>query len=472
MIIRIPLTDDNHVIRPISLEVSGGSVEKAPAALPDVLADFSLPEASFVLTPTNLRDYESSRYSHPVADVNVTVPDADLPLVTSWFGNASSSGGAASDTLVKRMTDSVTGAIERFFTDAGQSGIFTRPFRVGVALRLATGKQVCLSEPRLMLPNNSAPLMLIRESRLTGNSLQTLTEIVNTPMSLMASLPAFPLPDGAAELVTHLDFFATKQVDMLRGDETVNGVRSYSYFGESLPMWNYSRLGENTLREAAMADSAFRVIASIPIAEAVEGIDSVALPLDLRNLENWKNFPAVEELTGSSGGSGGGADPDNPNDPDNPKDPLDPDDPSGIDIPHTHVCLTTVPLDLGMPEKAKRIRALSVRGIFQRNLISIGPSFAVPVADTGVEDQKSIARDGVEKTAAGKTGEIEKAVAEKTGEIEVILYGSHHRERWHRIATARGPHIRFMRGVKYRWLMVRITAPRESVFDALTFTVK
>ncbi len=38
----------------------------------------------------------------------------------------------------------------------------------------------------------------------------------------------------------------------------------------------------------------------------------------------------------------------------------------------------------------------------------------------------------------------------------IELWGSHHRENWHRIAAARGPHIAGLCGVRYRWLKVRI----------------
>ena len=55
--------------------------------------------------------------------------------------------------------------------------------------------------------------------------------------------------------------------------------------------------------------------------------------------------------------------------------------------------------------------------------------------------------------------------------IEISLYGSHHREKWRLLASARGAHIRLLRAMRYRWLRVEITARAGSAFDALTFEV-
>jgi len=415
MIIRIPLTEKNCNISPIPLDDNSGNDSETPGTgEPDgtgssgstnastALDGFALPDATFTLTPGKLTAYESSRYSHPVASVNISVPDADLPLVRNWFGNATSGVNAASDTLTKRMTEAVTDCIGTYLTEAARAALFTAPFRVGYALRLADGTHVCRTTPRLLSPNYMAPLMLIRESLLSGNTLQTLTEIVNTPTALTAALPAFSLPQGTEAAVTHLDFYATRQTSLLTGDEKVAGVRTYSYFGENLHCWHYPRLAEDLVREVALADNSFRIIASVPIADAVGGTGGVSLPLDMKNLDNWTDFPLLDST------------PDNPDIPDTPEEP---------EIPHTHIRLVTEPLDLGSPERAKKIRALTVCGIFTRI----------------------------------------------TDEIEVTLLGSHHRDRWHRIASSRGPHIRYLRTIRYRWLRVELTAPRTSTFDALTF---
>lgn len=85
----------------------------------------------------------------------------------------------------------------------------------------------------------------------------------------------------------------------------------------------------------------------------------------------------------------------------------------------------TSPLSLGLPEEEKCVRGVTLRGMFPRE-------------GTSIE-----------------------------------LWGSHHRENWHRIASAKGAHIAGLCGVRYRWLKVRInTKLRAGDFlEALTFTV-
>lgn len=407
MLIRIPLDDRNHVRTPIYPETP--DVPDTPD-VPETPA-FELPEARWALTSRIPSAYASSRYSHPVTPVNVSVPDGDTATVTGWLGNAT--GNAASETLVKRMTTAVTGAMTSYFTACAREALFTRPFRIGYALRLADGTHAAPRAARLLLPSTAAPLMIVREPRMSGNTLQTLTEIVNNPMKLTVSLDPFTLPDDLAPRVTHLDFYATRQCDVLTGDEQVTAIRSSQYFGEDVNVWSYRRMSEDLVREAAMADTAFRIIGSVPVAKATAGISSLELPSELKNLSDWNNYPAL------------GAD-----------DTADPDDPDNPARPYTHVVISTTPLDLGLPETHKHIRGLTVRGVFPR-------CHGMSPAEKRESDQS----------------------------LKVSLYGSHHRERWHLLARSAGPHIRLLRAVRYRWLRVEITAPRESEVEALVFEV-
>ena len=55
----------------------------------------------------------------------------------------------------------------------------------------------------------------------------------------------------------------------------------------------------------------------------------------------------------------------------------------------------------------------------------------------------------------------------------MTLYGSHHREHWRKLASARGGMLRRLRGVRYRWLQVEVDTDIRSGdrLDALTFDV-
>lgn len=296
------------------------------------------------------------------------------------------------------------GAINRYFTDAARAGLFTRPLRVACALRRKDGKYAAVSTPRLLRPADRAPLVVIRELQFGGTTLRTHVELMNTPQTLTADIPAFEVAAELAEKVTHLDIIATRQCDVLAGDESVEGIRSYALYGENVRIWHYRRLEADVVAEAAENDRAFRVIASVPIAEATAGKTGIRLPLGRKNLDDWESFPKAD--IDSAGG----------NDPDQPDEP---------EVPHTHVMLTTKPLDLGLPEREKRVRGVTLRGVFGRG----------------------------------------------TDDVEMTLYASHHRERWHRLATSRGPHIRFLRAVRCRWLRVEARLRRGAKVDTLTFSV-
>lgn len=404
MKIRIVLNEKNCSLTPVAsepdspdgnisgIENPGSGAATGGAAMPDV---------GLRLTPAELEAYASSRYTHSVTDVTVTVPDADIPVVSAWAGTGVATDTPPSDILLKRITSAVMAAINRYFTDAAREALFTRPLRVAYGLRLQDGSYAALSSPRLLTPADRAPLVVIRELQFGGTTLRTRVEIMNTPMALTADIPAFSIPEELAPLVTHLDIIATRQCDVLAGDEAVEGIRGYSLYGENVRIWHYRRLSTDVVLEAAENDKTFRVIASVPIAEAMAGKSGMTLPLGRKNLADWNSFPTAK------------TDPANETDPDEPE------------IPHTHVMLATEPLDLGMPEREKRVRGVTLRGIFDR----------------GADD------------------------------MTMTLYGSHHRDRWHALATSRGPHIRFLRAVRFRWLRVEARLRRGATVDALTFSV-
>lgn len=392
MIIRIPLNTKNSTVVPIkdpSADNSGPS------------GSFTLPTASFELYPSTLPEYDYSRYANPATPISVNIPDPDLPIVTAWLGQTTSEAQTPSDTLVKRMTDAVIPRIKDFFTTAARNSLFTRPFRIGYALRLADGTHACATRPVTIFPNSRAPIMIVREPQLTDSVLSTVTEIVNTAYCLRMSLPPFDIPDPYSSLATHLDIYATRQCDTLDGDETASAIRTYSVYGENVPCWHYSRLTEDLIREKADTDNSFRIIGSLPVEDATSGLKDIRLPLNFKNLDDWDVYPSIKPDDGPGSGQ------------------------SGEDTA-SHFRLITVPLDLVLPETRKRIRSVTARGMFPRDM------------ENG---------------------------------IEISLYGSHHREKWRLLASARGAHIRLLRAMRYRWLRVEITARAGSAFDALTFEV-
>lgn len=383
------------------------------------------PPLQYSLTKAEVPAYESSRYEYPVKKIDIVVPDDDKPIVAGWFSNGTAA--TPSDTLVKRMTAAVINSIRTFHTDAARIGLFTRPFRLGYALRSKSGHLMDVQPPVLITPNDQAPLMPIRENTHSGDDLKTITEIRNQAYELRVTLPPFTLPETLDEEPTELVFYVTDQCSLLAGDEQVIGVRTLNLDGGRYPGWYYPRLTADAVRQRALADSTFRIIGRIPLGQAMNGIADYRLPDTQLDLTDFSSYP-------EAGDEAGGEDPDNPY---NPDDPDNPDQPRP-----TAVTVTSAALDLGLPECDKRIVSVTTRGVFSRR----------------PEDS-----------------------------VEFTLYGAHHRPyeddesrlvddadaagRWKRIARARGPHIRLLRGIRYRWLKVVASAPYPARFDALTFGI-
>lgn len=396
MLIRIPLTAQNvsitHVYNEDNNSGASTSADKYPQSDPKIIASFSLEPIRL----SSLPDYNHSRYTHPATTVRVTVPDSDLPVVASWLGSASAIAGSASDTFIKRMTAAVTDALERYYTATERARMFTRPFRIGAALRLTDGSLAAATEPVLMRPASMAPSLVVREGALNGSIMTTLTEIINSPVFLKAKISPLAIDEKIVDSFDSLIIYATRQCSMLRGDETVSGIRTASVFGEHVPCWSYNRLAEDLVIQKALADSSFRIIREIPVADAMMGLENLELPLPATDLSDWSSFESLPANAAS--------------------------DSNGLP---ERIIIETEPFDLNYPENLKRIKGVSLRGIFDKKGESDGVKFA--------------------------------------------LYGSLHRDTWHQIATARGAFMRLLHGIRYRWYKLRIEAPYSSRFDAVTF---
>ncbi|MBD5305765.1 MAG: hypothetical protein HDS12_05710 [Bacteroides sp.] len=436
MIIRIPLDDTNSRVTyrfptlseaksAIQMQADAdGSFDSSVSRSSDSLkVSDEFNQLTAALIPSSIPAYKSSHYSYPVVNINVTVPDDDKAVVASWFGNSSGSSHA-SDTLVKRMTTVVLGAINTFYTDASRIGLFTRPFKLGYALISSDSVIVASGETVVITPNDRAPVMTIRNPEPNGNQLNTLTEIRNTPCELRVSLPPFTIPDEWKSKVTELIFYTTDQTSPLTGNEQVTGVRTFAIETGNCPGWYYPRLSSDLVKEKTLEDSAFRIIGRVPIARAVTGLNDYRLPDERLDLNEFKSYPEIKDVP--SGGNSGNTE--------QPVTPL----PVGMDV-------QTFALDLGLPEKEKRVRAVTARGIFSRHPDNVS------VVLYGAHHQPA-------DTLLGSSISSGNSAAEDAGA-------------WHRIAKSRGPHIRLLRGVRYRWLKVEISTPWPARIDALTFTI-
>lgn len=329
MLVRIPLTEGNTSVTPVYAESDPGATQPGNSTLP---VRFSLSPASL----TRIPDYNFSRYAHPAVKLDVAVPEADLPVVASWLGAAAADTTAASETLVKRMTAAVTDAISRYYANCNRCGLFTRPLRIGAALRHADGSFSHISEPVLLKPSAMAPLMAIREPETAGNTLHTVTEIINTPADIYLTAEPFEA-NGEGTEATHLVVFATRQCEVMTGGETVQAIRTFNIFGERVAGWSYNRLAEDIVTQKALADNAFRILTEIPLGEASQGIGPVKLNPDIADLNDWTSLPTFigdENWDGQK-------------------------QPDGKTI-------ESDAFDLYRPEQYKKVKGAALRGIFPR----------------------------------------------------------------------------------------------------------
>lgn len=433
MIIRVDITEDNAVVNYYDPVVTtpDDSDEPDNNKEPDSpIEDFTLPKLRVEMRNSIPDGYVSHRTENPVTLINVTVPDDDVKVVTGWFSNAPNTGGVAPETLLKRATSAVTGAMKTFYNDCDRAGIFTRPFKLGYALRLADGRHVAHGDIQTIVPAAQAPLLPITSKGLSNGILQTVTEFLLSPVEVYVSMESLAMPEMLSAKVTHLDIYATRQTDTLSGEETVTGVNTFVADNERYTGWNYRRLGADIVADNAASDKSFRILASIPISEAATGLSGVRFPYTQRNLLNWTNYEAYN-ANESGGQSGGGS--------------SSGQEPEVSETVYKSKRLITEPLDLNLPETRKWVRGLSVRGMFGRRFPRVSTS---------------------RETASGQP-----ASPESLRELKVTVYGAHHRGYWHRVAECCGPHLRLLRAVGYRWWMVEIEMAADAVIDALTFEV-
>lgn len=348
--IRIELADKN--IEKVELSPIGSSSEDDKDGNNSELpAEIEIPKINFSvdLTPSPLGRYSYPRYDMPCAEVNVDVPQGDIARVNLWFGFApnETTPAQASDTLLKRITQSVFATLAGFEADAKRAGLFIYPFKIGVALRLSNGKHILCGEPVEIYPIDIAPLLIIREAELTGSVLTTLTQLNAMPHAASISISPFST-DGIATEVTHLVIYATDQYNMRTGAETVSGVRSVSFEGGPAKCWQYQRLDVNAVRAAMHAETIFRVIGSIPISEATRGAGNLRIPAEDMDLNQWKQCDKLDLYF-----------PETPGTPETPGE--------NIATQPQHIFLRTAPLDFGAPEQEKRVRSATLRGIFERD---------------------------------------------------------------------------------------------------------
>lgn len=355
----------------------------------------------------------------PVTDIDFSFPAEDYKRVQAWFtGDFSHVTLPGSTTLKKNMTTAVLSALNSFITSATNRNLFTSPFMIGCRYRLFDNSLAYIAEPTVLIPSEKAPDLIITSYKVYEKSIHTEVTISHYPATLMLSIP---MPENAEEykdIITSVEFFITRQSDLYSSDSQVTGIRSVSADGVRERVWYYERYEPDALIAQAKVETIFRIVATIPFRGIAEGAysDTAPFPLEAGTLQRLSSLSKITYPFSNSTGSGTG----------NGSTGNSSSSGSTIGIsgwrPYLHIA--TAPLDLGLPETAKSVYDLFLRGIFRRE------------------------------------------------DVTMTLYGSHHRENWRMIARSHGPYIRGLRRAPYRWFKVEIELPmrRDDFLEAITFT--
>ncbi|MDE5869759.1 MAG: hypothetical protein K2H18_05960 [Muribaculaceae bacterium] len=400
----ITITDLSETVQP-----DDPSAEPSIPTLPVIVPSFSFEKNTLPGYGTPL----------PVTDIDFSFPAEDQKRVQAWFsGDFSHVTVPESTTLKKNMANAVLSTLNSFISSAVNRNLFTSPCRIGYRYRLFDNSLIYNNQPILLVPTEKAPDLIITSYKVFEKSLHTEVSISHYPGSLMFSIPVPETVEEYKDIITSVEFFLTRPVDLYASDAKVSGIRSISVNDIRQRVWHYESYDPESLTAQAKADNGFRLIASIPFSDIATGKYSevTPFPLEAGTLQRFSSLPKVTYSTGSgtnsgsTGSSGGGGGSSNPT--------------TGIPGWRPYLHFATSPLDLGEPEIAKSVYDLYLRGVFQRD------------------------------------------------EVTMTLYGSHHREHWRMIARSRGPYIRGIRRAPYRWFKVEIELPfrRDDFLEALTFT--
>ena len=372
--------------------------------------DFSECEIKFEIKGENLNGHgpqiaatvtDENGESHPAmggwpeVEVAFTVSESDIPRVNAWFDdNYQGVTEPESALLQKNRTAAVLNALKSYFNSAVSSNLFTSPFRIGWHYRFTDGSLSTFHDSGILACFHSAPRLLIVRRQLSDKHLHTRAQVRNIPGRLHYQLqPASDFKEIRDRLKA-IEIYITKPVELYPPNGEVAGIRSVTIDGSPHRCWHYDRYSESDVALRVSQDTDFRRIGSISINEIGDNNNYIAVPIAAGALADFSKLPKPDSTTGGNPSMAGKT-----------------------------IRILTEPLHLDYKEDEKSVRAVTLRGVFQRD------------------------------------------------KVKFRLYASQHRENRHLIASVTGPYIRGIYGNRWRWFEIEIEAQmREGdFFEAATF---
>lgn len=300
----------------------------------------------FAVTPEIPEGYTSRRFNFPFACLSFNFPASDHNRVSAWFtGDYSEVTALPSDTLIRNMSKSILTLLDDYYGAVKAQSLFAMPFKAGMALRLADGRRIACGTPEAISPDSTSPRILINSRNVADNGLSCDVEIESHPGRLNVSCNAIDMEKAAAAGVEAIEIYVTGGTPLytknLEADEVINFLEN----GNRLYTFRYSSTDAAVVAASLAADTDYRIVAEIPLADAAGGLSSAIPEIAVGSMSVWSSLP---KLTDKAGGTESGGDTPGPDDP-----PFE---------PYSH--FLTEPLALGMEESEKWIRGVTLRGIF------------------------------------------------------------------------------------------------------------
>ncbi len=326
-------------------------------------------------------EIQQSMTGYPSTEIAIAVPEDDMPRVRAWFsGDYHGVTLPQSLHLTKNMNAAILAALESFSENAVARDLYISPFRVAWSFKFSDGSYSPLKDITTLSPSTEAPLLPVYSHFIGEKRLSTRTIIRSIPSRLSISIPTFEESPGFSGGIESIDIFATIPTMAYEPTAEVAGLRNISIDGVRKRCWYYDRLSAEEVLARTEINNAFRLVGSIPYEEAKQGIEGYKISVSSKNKPLFSSLPQFGDAPGGAIAESGGK----------------------------HLILESEPLHLGYPEGEKRLQRISLRGVFDREKISLE------------------------------------------------VYGAIHRGDWQLIAMGQSPHISGIGGTRCRWFKIKV----------------
>ncbi len=356
--------------------------------------DFSLPEQPISFSV--LGEQPAGYGNPPLVKMQISVPASDMPRVAAWFsGDYHGVTEPESEQLLRNITVSVRNLLSAYFSACSSANLFAAPFLIGWRYRLFDGSVAMPEAPVVIAPNATAPLLEITGHNLGEKTLVTDVKVHSAPGRLRVAAQPVGNMEAFKGLISSVEIVVAKPAALYSPQCSAGAPGNVDIDGSRRLCWWYERYSSEAVDAAARASTPLRILETIPFSEFAYGFGERDVRLAPGALAEFAGFPEAEE--------------------------------TGTSVWRPYLAVTTEPLDLGDPERAKRVRGVTLRGIFDRS------------------------------------------------SVRMRLFGAHHRGMdWRLLAETDTPYIRGLRGNAFRWLRVEVEMNRnpEDFLDYLCFLYK